>query len=107
MDYKQFGEKLLTVILWLIGLYCFNLFIPITIIYASDYLGEMTFLISRYSYWLGQIAFGVIIYRLTRQHFKKAVSIGILATMLPVYGGLFYLLTATLPTDKLDERRKI
>lgn len=91
MDYQQFGEKLFTVTLLLVGLIIFNnvLGAVIPIIGA----GESLFLYIRYSPWIGNLIFGVIIYRLTRHSRPTSVSIGILSMMLPVFGALFYLLT--------------
>jgi hypothetical protein len=93
MDYRQFEEQLLETILLLVGLSIFN-----TGLYAiapTVDLGEWLIPFTTNSYWIGNLIFGIIIYRLTKQNRKVTVSIAILSIMLPVFGGLMYLLTLT------------
>jgi hypothetical protein len=93
IDYRQFGKRLLEIILLLIGLYIFNTAL-FAIVMTMD-LREWMIPFMTNSYWVGNLIFGIIIYRLTRQTNKVSVSIGLLSTVLPVFGGLFYLLTLT------------
>jgi hypothetical protein len=102
--FKQFAERVLDVVLLLIGLFIFN-----SILYALlpffDF-GEWSLSIVRNSYWIGQLIFGIIIFRLTDQNNKVAMPIGVLATVLPVFGGLFYLLTTMIIAHD-NERQNI
>jgi hypothetical protein len=93
MDNRQFGERLLEVTLLLIGLQILNL-----VIYAiapTLELGDWILFFIKNSSWIGNILFGIIMYKLTKQDWQISISIGILSTLLPVFGGLFYLLTLT------------
>jgi hypothetical protein len=97
MNFRLFGEKLFEVILLLIGLSFFN--IALYALTPSMDLGEWMIPFVTNSYWIGNSIFGFIIYRLTGQNRKISISVGLLATMLPVFGGLFCLLTLTAKTS--------
>lgn len=92
MSTDQFSKKLLEIILLLVGLYAFNTLLVVTAPLFG--LGEHLALFVRYSYWVGQIGFGLIIYSKLKGD-KKATSIGILSTCIPLFGGLFYLLVVS------------
>jgi hypothetical protein len=93
MSDEQFWYKLREVILLLVGIYIFDVIIVaispfiIPIHWLSIFMG--------YSGWIGQIIFGLIIYSKLSQQ-KNAVAICLLSVMLPVFGGLFYLMAITL-----------
>jgi hypothetical protein len=83
MNYKQLGDKLLAVTLLLAGLSIFNAVIPA--IAPAIHLGDWIIPFMRNSYLIGDIIFGLIIYRLTNQNRKVSPSIGLLSTTLPVF----------------------
>jgi hypothetical protein len=99
MDKRQFEKRLLDIILLLVALIIFNIAIALSAPLMS--LGDWHIPIVRNISWIGKLIFGIIIYRLTNQRKTVALSIGFLSIMLPIFGGLFYLLTLTITkTDK-------
>jgi hypothetical protein len=93
MSSEQFWRKLREVILLLIGLAFINVIVAIVVpLIVPDH---WLYGFANYRGWIGQIAFGVVIgIRLQQQ--KNAISICLLSIVLPIFGGLFYLLTTTL-----------
>lgn len=93
MSDEQFWRKLREVVLLLIGLSLVNVIVAIAVplIVPDHWLHGFV----NYRGWIGQIVFGVIIGSKLRQQ-QNAISIGLLSIMLPIFGGLFYLLTSTL-----------
>lgn len=93
MSDEQFWRKLREVILLLVGLHLFN---AVTVMAAPFIIpSEWMSTFGRYSTWIGQVVFGVIIASKLNQQ-KNAISIGLLAITLPAFGGLFYLMTTIL-----------
>ena len=93
MSDEQFWSRLREVILLIVELYVFNAIIVAasSFIIPGDWLS--TFIAN--SEWIGHIIFGLIIFSKLGQQ-RNAVSIGLLSIMLPVFGGLFYLMNITL-----------
>lgn len=98
MNYRQFGERLFEVTLLLLGLQILNIiFVAIT---PSLELGDWLIFFLQNSSWIGNLLFGIAIYSMIKQKSQIAISIGILSTLLPFFGGLFYLLTLINYKDK-------
>jgi hypothetical protein len=100
---KQFADKILRVIGLLVGLNILQIVITFMIPYITpldnpDLLSTLT----NYGYWIGNIIYGLIIYRLLNQTKVVSISVGLLSIMTPVYGGVFYLLT-TINEKTLDD----
>ena len=89
MNNTQFSEKLLETTLLLVALYTFNALMVLAAPFFG--LGTNLLLFVRHSNWIGQLGFGLIIYNKLKED-KSALSIGLLAFCVPVFGGLFYLL---------------
>jgi hypothetical protein len=100
MHFKLLSEKILTVVLLLLGLEILRsaVIIILPFILPTDNMDVYTFVIS-YSPWIAQIIFALVIYRVARQKGIVAISIGILSTVYPLYGSIFYIIT----TLKIDD----
>jgi hypothetical protein len=98
---NQFWEELFETVLLLAGLFIFNVvlspFMPAILMAIDDRLVRH----SLYSYWVGQIVFGIVTY-LKLRRFRNAISIGLLSATVPVFGALFYLLTVSFKS-KIDD----
>jgi apolipoprotein N-acyltransferase len=89
--FGQLSDKLLEVILLLIGLYVIQVLLLFTLPLVSDDSIRMTLILN--SAWIGNTIFGLTIYWLTREKGQIAIAIGLLSVVLPVYGPIFYILT--------------
>jgi hypothetical protein len=100
IHFRLLSEKLLTVVLLLLGLEILRsaMIMILPFILPTDNMDVYTFVIS-YSPWIAQIIFALVIYRLARLKGMVAISIGILSTVYPIYGSIFYMI-ATLKTDQ-------
>jgi hypothetical protein len=102
--FEQLSNKLLEVILLLVGL----LVIQVLLLYAlpqvpNDSL-RMTLILN--SSWIGNSIFGIVIYWLTKEKGQVAIAVGLLSSILPVYGPIFYILTK-FETAKGNDRRQV
>ena len=91
---RLLSDKLLEVILLLIGLYILQVIILfiVPLVPIEDMKIRMTFLSN--ASWIGNILFGVVIFWLTKNKGLVAVPIGLLSIVLPTYGPIFYILTS-------------
>ena len=89
--FGQLSDKLLEVILLLIGLYVIQVLLLFTLPLVSDDSIRMTLILN--SAWIGNTIFDLTIYWLTREKGQIAIAIGLLSVVLPVYGPIFYILT--------------
>jgi hypothetical protein len=94
MHLKLLKEKLLMIVLLLVGLSFLQVTIVFTLplILPTDNLDLYRALISN-SYWISDIIFGIVIFWLTRGKGLVAIPIGLLSIFLPPYGTIFYMLT--------------
>jgi hypothetical protein len=51
---------------------------------------------ARYSHWIANLLFAIIITFMLRKRADVFIYVGLLAIVQPVFGGLFYLMTITL-----------
>lgn len=91
MTLKLLGDKLLQVILLLIGLYVLQTMLLFILSRVPDDGLRKTLMF--YSTWIANILFGLVIYWLARKKRVVAIPIGILSVVLPIYGPIFYVLT--------------
>jgi len=93
---------MLEVILLLVGLYILQVIILFTLplVPIDDLEIRMTILSN--ASWIGNIIFGLVILWLTRDKGLVAIPVGVLSTVLPVYGPIFYILTALQNKSKND-----
>ncbi|MBS1508755.1 MAG: hypothetical protein JSS79_19115 [Bacteroidetes bacterium] len=90
---EQFSQRLLEITLLLVGLYLFNSMLMALSPFFG--LGLYLGLFAKYSNWVGQLGFGLIIfYRLKAN--KSALPIWLLSVCIPMVGGLFYLLVISI-----------
>ena len=93
MHVRLLTEKLLKVILLLVGLY----FLQVTILFTLPLIPidnfETRMILTSNSVWVGNIIFGLVVLWLTRKKGLIAIPIGILSIVLPTYGPIFYILT--------------
>jgi hypothetical protein len=95
---KILRENLIVIILLLVGLS----FLHPTVVFILPFILPVdnvdlyrTLIFN--SHWISDTMFGIVIFWLTRGKGVVAIPIGLLSTVLPLYGTIFYLLT-TLPT---------
>ena len=99
---KLLADKLLEVIVLLVGLYFLQLIILFAVpLVPIDDLSIRMKLISNAS-WIGNIIFGLLILWLTRDKGSVAISIGVLSIVTPLYGSIFYILTTLQNRSKND-----
>lgn len=103
MTFKKLCEKLLQVILLLVGLFFLQVIIlnALPLILPVDNFNVYLIIISN-SHWIGNLIFGLVILWLTRRMGLIAIPIGILSVVLPTYGPIFYILT-TLQNRSTDD----
>lgn len=89
--FGQLSDKLLEVIVLLLGLFILQILLLFTLPLVPDDNIRMTLILN--SSWIGNTIFGLTIYWLTRDKGQVAISIGLLSVVLPVYGPIFYILT--------------
>jgi hypothetical protein len=94
MQLKLLSEKLLMIVLLLLGLSFLQptLVFTLPFILPIDNLELYRTLISN-SYWISNVMFGIVILWLMRGKGFVAIPIGLLSIVLPPYGTIFYLLT--------------
>lgn len=88
---RLLSDKLLEVILLLLGLYILQVIILFTVplVPIDDMEIRMTIL-SNVS-WIGNVIFGLVILWLSRDKGFVAIPVGVLSIVLPSYGPIFYL----------------
>jgi hypothetical protein len=99
---RLLSDKLLEVILLLVGLYLLQVIILFTapLVPIDDMEIRMTFLSN--ASWIGNVIFGLVILWLTRDKGLVAIPVGVLSTVLPAYGPIFYILTTIQKKSKND-----
>lgn len=102
--FRQLSDKLLEVILLLIGLYVIQVLLLSTLPLVPDDNIRMTLILN--SSWIGNIIFGLTIYWLAREKGQVAIAIGLLSVVLPVYGPVFYILTK-IEITKSNDRQQV
>lgn len=102
---RLLSDKLLEIILLLIGLYILQVIILYTVplVPIDDMRIRMTFLSN--ASWIGNIIFGVVILWSTRDKGFVAISVGVLSIVLPTYGPIFYILTVLQNNSKNDGQK--
>lgn len=86
------GNKVLEVILLLIGQYVLQLMVLFTLPFFQIEDIETEAAISSNVPWIGSIVFGGFIMWLSRDKGIVAIPVGVLSIVLPLYGAVFYLL---------------
>lgn len=99
---RLLSDKLLEVILLLVGLYILQLIILFTVPFIPIDDMEIRMIILLNASWIGNIIFGVVIFGLTRDKGFVAIPVGVLSIVLPSYGPIFYILTTLQNKSKND-----
>lgn len=86
----QFRNKVLEVILLLIGLHLLN--IAAAAIPSFIDIGEWYIPLIKYHHLVENGIFGIVIYSMTKQNTRVTFAVGLLSAMEPLCGSLFYLL---------------
>jgi hypothetical protein len=87
----QLKANILTIIILLIVLQVFQMAIPLLYTFLSFW--EHYYL--SYSFWAGRLLFGLVIFFLMRHNAALGLPVAALSIVLPVIGGIFYLLCTT------------
>jgi len=96
------SDKLLEVILLLIGLYALQVVILLTVPLVPIDDMEISMTILSNASWIGNSIFGLVILWLARDKGFVAIPVGLLSIVLPSYGPIFYILTTLQNRSKND-----
>ncbi len=99
MANNEFWDRLLQLTLLIVGFSVLNSLI--VVVAPLLYFGENLNAFVRYAHWVGKFAFGIVIF-IKLKKYGNALSIALLSTLIPLFGGLFFLLTVAL-NQRTDE----
>jgi hypothetical protein len=99
---RLLSDKLLEVILLLVGLYVLQVIMLFTVPLVPIDDMEIRMAILANASWIGNIIFGLVILWLTRDKGFVAIPVGVLSIVLPSYGPILYILTTLQNKSKND-----
>jgi hypothetical protein len=100
VTFEHLSKKLLHVLFLLTGLFVLQLLLPYTLSFVP--LDNLRTMLLRNSRWIGNSIFGLAIFGLVRKRGLAALSVGMLAIVLPAFGSIFYVLL-TIPVGNNNE----
>jgi hypothetical protein len=94
MGNQELKNQFFKVLTLLIGLYIFNqllIFLAPLLVVQSAFMfaSKGIMMVARYSHWIGNLLFAIIITFMLRKRADVFIYVGLLAIVQPVFGGLF------------------
>jgi hypothetical protein len=96
-DSVQLRNKLVEVLLLLIGLYIFQGILPLTLPFVP--INKLRTILIESRNWIGHIIFGIILLSRSK-NVSVAMQVALLAVLTPVYGAIFFLIAETQKNNK-------